>query len=206
MCRGVRVTNNGSRSDDWIYWCFFTITLNYNQYSAIANLHTFQFTVAHALGFSVSTGRLLAMDLNIGTTTSNHYEAFLSFLLQSPWTVYSPILSLQSLFSLPSFILLQVDTHYTDAARTCHRKHMSHDCYPLLCDVTTHTQAAFVLYSNSPGMDLQKTNHVTATHCCCVTSPCTCKLCARCVAMVCAWTQRNHCSSTVGCKCAARVA
>jgi hypothetical protein len=39
-----------------------TSYLNYHQYSAIADLHTSQSTVAHALGFSVSTSRLLAMD------------------------------------------------------------------------------------------------------------------------------------------------
>jgi hypothetical protein len=37
------------------------ISLNYNQYNsylqAIADLHTFEFTAAHALGFSVSTSR-----------------------------------------------------------------------------------------------------------------------------------------------------
>jgi hypothetical protein len=55
-----------------------TISLNYNYYSAIAELHIFQFTVAHALEFSVSTSRLLATDLNAETITSNHYEVFLS--------------------------------------------------------------------------------------------------------------------------------
>jgi hypothetical protein len=39
----------------------------YRQHSAIADLHTFQFTVAHALGLSVSTSHLLATDLNIQT-------------------------------------------------------------------------------------------------------------------------------------------
>jgi hypothetical protein len=39
------------------------------QYSSIADLHTFQFTVAHALGFLVSTSRLLATDLSTETTT-----------------------------------------------------------------------------------------------------------------------------------------
>jgi hypothetical protein len=39
------------------------------QYSAIADLHTFQFTVAHTLGFSVSTSRLLATDLRAETST-----------------------------------------------------------------------------------------------------------------------------------------
>jgi hypothetical protein len=71
--------------DDWVYWPFrlqsILITINttrtYKPYSAIADLHTFQFTVAHALGFLVSTSRLLASDLNTETSTSNHYEVFL---------------------------------------------------------------------------------------------------------------------------------
>jgi hypothetical protein len=50
-------------------------------------LHNLQFTVAHALGFSVSTSRLLATDLNTGTIISNHYEIFLSSL-----TLYSFVL------------------------------------------------------------------------------------------------------------------
>jgi hypothetical protein len=59
----------GSRSHDWIYWHFGTISLNYNQYSTIADIHTFQPTVAQALVVSVSTSRLLATDLNTGTIT-----------------------------------------------------------------------------------------------------------------------------------------
>jgi hypothetical protein len=59
-----------------------TISLNCDHYSAIADLHTFQFTVAHALGFSVSTSRLLATDLNTETSTSNHYEIFFGRILQ----------------------------------------------------------------------------------------------------------------------------
>jgi hypothetical protein len=39
------------------------------KYSAIADLHTFHFTVAHALGFSVFTSRFLATDLNTETIT-----------------------------------------------------------------------------------------------------------------------------------------
>jgi hypothetical protein len=34
------------------------------QYSVISHLHTLQSTVAHALGFSISTSRLLATDLD----------------------------------------------------------------------------------------------------------------------------------------------
>jgi hypothetical protein len=40
------------------------ISLNYDQYSAIADLHTFQSAVAHALGFSVFTSRFVVTDLN----------------------------------------------------------------------------------------------------------------------------------------------
>jgi hypothetical protein len=40
-----------------------TTSLNYNQYNAIADLHNLQFTVAHALGFSIFASRFLAMEL-----------------------------------------------------------------------------------------------------------------------------------------------
>jgi hypothetical protein len=40
-----------------------TISLNYNQYSAIADLRNLQFTVTHALGFSVFPIRLLVTEL-----------------------------------------------------------------------------------------------------------------------------------------------
>jgi hypothetical protein len=69
----------GSGSNDSIS-SSVTSSLNYNQYSAIAYLHTFQFIVVHALGFSVSTSRLLARDLNTETSTSNLYKDFLPFL------------------------------------------------------------------------------------------------------------------------------
>jgi hypothetical protein len=64
-----------------------TISPNYNQYSAISDLLILQFTVAHALEFSVSTSRLLATDLNTEAITSNHYEVFLSLL-----SLYSSVL------------------------------------------------------------------------------------------------------------------
>jgi hypothetical protein len=64
-----------------------TIYFNCNQYSAIADLHTFQFTVSQALGFPVFTSRLLATDLNTETSTSNHHEVFMPFLVQSPWNL-----------------------------------------------------------------------------------------------------------------------
>jgi hypothetical protein len=69
-------------------------THTYKKYSAVADLHTFQFTVAHALGLSVSTSRVMATDPKTAAITSNIYGVFLSFLLQPPWTVDSPELDL----------------------------------------------------------------------------------------------------------------
>jgi hypothetical protein len=75
----------GSSSDDWILLALrlqpLLITLTY---SAIAIPCILQSTVAHALGFLVSTSCLLATGLNTETSTSNHYEVLLS-LLQSSW-------------------------------------------------------------------------------------------------------------------------
>jgi hypothetical protein len=47
-------------------------TRNYRQYSAIADLHTLKFTVAHALGFSSFTSRVQQRIYNSLTVTSNH--------------------------------------------------------------------------------------------------------------------------------------
>jgi hypothetical protein len=46
------------------------------QCSAIADLHNLQFTVAHALGFSISNSRLQTTDLNTETIISNHYQYY----------------------------------------------------------------------------------------------------------------------------------
>jgi hypothetical protein len=58
---------------------------DYRQYSAVANLHTFQFTVTHALGFSVFTSRILATDLSQSQFQITH-EAFFS----QPNSLYCP--------------------------------------------------------------------------------------------------------------------
>jgi hypothetical protein len=62
-----------------------TDSLNYSQYSDVADLHSLEFTVAHALEFPVFTSSLLATDLNTETSTSNHYEVLLPFMVQSLW-------------------------------------------------------------------------------------------------------------------------
>jgi hypothetical protein len=45
------------------YTCTFTQLRNTGNYSAITILHALQFTVAHALGFSVFNSRILATGL-----------------------------------------------------------------------------------------------------------------------------------------------
>jgi hypothetical protein len=75
-------------------------SLNYNQNSAIADLHNLEFIVAHALGYSVFTSRLLAADLNTETSTSNHHEAFLPFLIQSSWNLGTQLKSSPELLKL----------------------------------------------------------------------------------------------------------
>jgi hypothetical protein len=46
-------------SDDCVYWHLVHSTRVYREYSALADLHTLQFTVIYALGFSVFTSRIL---------------------------------------------------------------------------------------------------------------------------------------------------
>jgi hypothetical protein len=71
--RGTCDEMTGSSSDDWILLELrlqpLLITLTY---SAIAYSHTLQFTIAHALGFSVFTSCLLATGLNTETISSDH--------------------------------------------------------------------------------------------------------------------------------------
>jgi hypothetical protein len=66
----------GYRLDDWIYWHLIHTTRDYRQYSAIAILHTLQFTVTHALGFSVFTSHILATDLSLSLQLT--YDVYLA--------------------------------------------------------------------------------------------------------------------------------
>jgi hypothetical protein len=62
-----------------------TSSLNHTYLESYRYSTHFQFTAAHVLEFSSSNIHFLATDLNTETITSNHYEVFLSLLLQSPW-------------------------------------------------------------------------------------------------------------------------
>jgi hypothetical protein len=71
----MRDEKTGSSLDD-CYTHSLLITIKYMQYSTVTDLHTFQFTIRHALGFSVSTSCLLAADLNTETITSDQYQYY----------------------------------------------------------------------------------------------------------------------------------
>jgi hypothetical protein len=77
----------GSRSDDGIYCRFGYKFSKSHSIITLSLFYTLSVTVAHALGFSVFISRLLATDLNTEASTSNHYEVFLPFLIQSPWNL-----------------------------------------------------------------------------------------------------------------------
>jgi hypothetical protein len=63
-CVGVTY-RTGFGLDDLIYCTLYIHKVrDYRHYNAIAILHTFQFTVTHALVFSVFTSRILATDLS----------------------------------------------------------------------------------------------------------------------------------------------
>jgi hypothetical protein len=106
----------GSGLDDWIYWhlyiTWFWTTANY---SAIAILHNFQFTVAHALGCSVFTSHILATDLlqsrcNFKSHMKSSWHCIISFLpfLRLPiprldsLLLYTPLYSVCSYYSCPA--------------------------------------------------------------------------------------------------------
>jgi hypothetical protein len=64
-----------------------TSFINHAYCSTITDLHAFQSTIAHTLGFPVFTSCLMAADLSTKTITSNHYEVFSSSRFQSPWNL-----------------------------------------------------------------------------------------------------------------------
>jgi hypothetical protein len=103
----------GSGLDDGIDWRLrCTISLNYSQYSAIADLHTFQFTVVHALELSVSSSRILATDLNPETITSTPEPVWMTWRRGNSWLY-------RDLNSYPS-VVQPVSSRYTGYAISAH--------------------------------------------------------------------------------------
>jgi hypothetical protein len=72
---------------DGLIYCTLYIhtTRDYREYNSVAVLHTFQFTIAHALGFSALTSCILATDLsqshcNFKSHVKSSYHSFLPYL------------------------------------------------------------------------------------------------------------------------------
>jgi hypothetical protein len=109
--------------DDWIYCILYIYTVRgYRQYSAIAILHSLQFTVTHALGFSVFTSRILATYLSQSRRNFNSH-------VKSSWHGLIPFLPfLLSHLRLPSpeldpILILAAWGHRYIASRRTDRKH-----------------------------------------------------------------------------------
>jgi hypothetical protein len=91
-------------------------------YSAIVILHTFQFTVAHALGFSVFTSRILATDLsqshcNFNSHMKSSWHSLIHFLPFLQLAI--PKIRLHSTTVLCSFYYISPAEHfYNHFART----------------------------------------------------------------------------------------
>jgi hypothetical protein len=110
------------------------ITRDYRQYSAMADFHTLQFTVTHALEFSVFYSRILGTDL------SQHHCHFKSHVKSSlhslipflPFLLHHLLLTSPELDSIP--LLAAWYPRYI-ATRRIHRKHSLHHLF--YCSVTS---------------------------------------------------------------------
>jgi hypothetical protein len=66
-------------SDDCIYCTFTFTTRDYRQCSAVSDVNTLEFTVTHALEFSVFTSRILATDFNtVSLSLQSTHQVFFS--------------------------------------------------------------------------------------------------------------------------------
>jgi hypothetical protein len=99
---------------------------DYRRYSTIADLHTLQFIVTHALGFSVFTSRILATNLsqshcNFSSHTKSSRHSLIPFLpflfndLRLPFPELDPLL-FRLLFCTPFSLLTLLS--YDSSART----------------------------------------------------------------------------------------
>jgi hypothetical protein len=92
-------------------------------------LHTFQSTVAHTLGFLAPTSCLLATDLNKESSTTNHYEVFLPFLVQSPWNLGIQLKTLSAASGLLTSYSCRTDNAGNTVLLLCsvdHTENISH--------------------------------------------------------------------------------
>jgi hypothetical protein len=87
--------------NDWIYWHLIRQLGTTGNHSATAISHTSQFTVTHALGFSVFTSRILATDfITVSLSLQITHEVF--FALPNSFLAIILQLSTQFISPLPS--------------------------------------------------------------------------------------------------------
>jgi hypothetical protein len=94
--------------DVWIYCKLYSYIHRIREYSAIAIPHNFQFTVTHALGFSVFSRRILATDLS---QSHSHFKSHMHSSCNSlipflPFLLSHLRLPSTELFPVPSRLLL----------------------------------------------------------------------------------------------------
>jgi hypothetical protein len=113
---------------------------------AIADLHTFQFTSAYALGFSVPTSRIIATDLNSESIVSNHYlvVVFIQFVLPCP-NLYST--NLHNSLRTCSVLVLVLSTALNCTALhydllNCQLLNSALNCFSSVSYITTDGQSA----------------------------------------------------------------
>jgi hypothetical protein len=140
--------NNGSRSDDFTYWPFFTITLSYHQYNSYSQAIQLYRWFTHFPIHRCTCTRILSLHYSLLGSGSQHRD----YHFKSLWSllVISSSITLECLPSSPVSVLhgtnlystnlrdLQRHIYYTryiDAARICIAENMSRDRHSLLCDV-----------------------------------------------------------------------
>jgi hypothetical protein len=117
----------GSGLDDWIYRHLLHITRDYRQYCNIASLITLQFTVKNALGFSVFTSRILAMDL---------YQSHCNFKSHMK-SYFHSLIHLLSLFCNCQFRRLHLIRFLLSQAHILAGKCLATQLYSMLFDCRT---------------------------------------------------------------------
>jgi hypothetical protein len=102
-----------------------TLSLNYNQYSAITDLHNLQFTVTRTLRISVFTSHILVTELNSLTVTkssihtlclhrpTSNSSSTTNFLWLSPTDTWAQLSSLDFVLICTRLIYSQLQTHNT---------------------------------------------------------------------------------------------
>jgi hypothetical protein len=188
------MTNNNSISDDWIYWCFFTITLSYHQYNLYLQLTQRYCWLTRFPVHRCTPTRILSLHQSLSSSGSQHrnyhFKSLWNLLVISSsvtlecWpnfpvsavldsvvhstNLYSSNLR-HSLCSISDWLILIYNSCYIETAQTYIAENTSCDRYSLLCDITLYYRKHItwsLLTVVWHHLVLQKTHHMITTHCC----------------------------------------